>query len=220
MSTNIPQVQNTPLIRDSEFIKLNVVFTNGTTTINRSFYFSTSYKSETINGETYNELGGLLSVGSHQRDITSSGFDTTIILTGLDPFYIYIVAGAPATSEIPVTGQDPIPVGYYPLIKGSTVEIRRGFYDDNYQLTNSVLRYTGLITSYNIQEERDNTFEALNDTYTISLNSSAYRQVLENRVTGRRTNSQSWKYFNSSDTSMDRVAGLESKQFDFGKDVK
>lgn len=219
MSTNIPAVQGTPTIRDAEFVKLTVNFTDGTTTTTRSLYFSSSFKTETVSGASYSDLGGLLSISAYQRDISSSGFDTSITLTGLDPQYIYFVAGGPATAPVPVPGQSDIPIGYYPLIKGSTVEIRRGFYDDNYVMTSTVLRYTGIITSYVIQEERDNTFEALNDTYTISLQSSAYRQVLENRIAGRKTNQQSMNYWFPNDTSMNRVAGLEGKQFDFGKTV-
>jgi len=217
MSTNIPAVQNTPTIRDAEFVKLVVNFSNGSNLISRTLYFSSSYKTETVSGNSYTDLGGLLAVSAHQRDITSSGYDTSITLCGLDPYYIYFVAGGPATAAIPVTGQSDIPIGYYPLIKGSMIEIRRGFYDSSYALTSTVLRYTGLITSYVIQEERDNTFEALNNTYTISLQSSAYRQILENRIAGRKTNPQSMKYWFSTDTSMDRVPGLEGKKFDFGQ---
>lgn len=217
MSTSIPAVQNTSSIKDAEFVKLTIDFTNGTTSISRSLFFSSSYKVETIGGNNYNDLGGLLAISAYQRDISSSGFDTSVTLTGLDPTYIYFVAGGPASSPIPVSGQSDIPVGYYPLIKGSKVEIRRGFYDNNFNMTSSVLRYTGIITSYVIQEERDNTFEALNDTYTISLQSSAYRQILENRIAGRKTNQQSMQYWFPTDTSMNSVAGLEGKQFDFGK---
>lgn len=218
MSTNIPAVQNTSQIRDAEFVKLSIVFTNGSAQTTRYYYFSTSYKPETIGGNTYAELGALLGISAHQRDITSSGYDTSVMVTGLDPMYIYLVAGGPASVPIPVSGQADIPVGYYPLIKGSQLEIRRGFYDSNFMLSSTALRYTGIITSYVIEENRDNDIEALNDTYAISLQCSAYRQVLENRIAGRKTNSTSWKYWYPTDTSMDRVAGLEGKQFDFGKD--
>jgi hypothetical protein len=212
-------LQRTNII-DAEFVKLTVNFTNGSTIISRNFNFSTSYRSHVVNGETYSELGALVNITGTQRDISSSGYDTGITLTGLDPYWIYVVAGAPATTEIPVTNQLPIPVGYYPLIKGSKAYIYRGFFDDNYNLVTSALRYTGIITSYTIAENRDTDFDALDDTYTINLQCSAYRQVLENRIAGRKTNSTSWKYVNAADTSMDRVSGLEGKKFDFGKDPK
>lgn len=220
MSTPIPQVANTNILRDAEFVNIAITFANGTDKIIRNFYFSTSFKQETIGGQIYTDLGGLTSISAYQRDISSSGYDTTISISGLDEMYIYIVSGGPASAPIPVTNQDPIPIGYYPIIKGSIIKILRGFYNENYVLTDTVLRYTGLITSYAIAEERDNSFDALNNTYTINLQCSAYRQILENKLTGRKTNTQSWKYWYPNDTSMDRVSELESKQFDFGKDVK
>lgn len=220
MATPIPSVQNTPRIASAEFVSLLVTFTNGTTQIQRSLHFSSSYKPETISGITYRDLGALMAVGTHQRDITSTNYDTAIGITGIDPYYIYWVAGGPATAPVPVPGQADIPIGYYPMIKGSTVTITRGFYNDNYILTGNALRFTGIVTSYSIQEQRDSDIAALNDTYTIALQCSSYLTVLENRVAGRKTNSVSWKYFNPSDTSMDRVAGLENKQFDFGKPVE
>lgn len=219
MSTSISAVQNTNSIKDAEFVELTVSFTNGTASINRTFYFSTSYKKETIGGNLYGELGPLLGITTTQRDISSTGYDTAISITGMDPYWIYVVAGSPATTAIPVTGQADIPIGYYPLIKGSKLTIRRGFYDDTYTLTSTVLRYTGIITSYSINEERDSGYDAINDTYTISLQCSNYKQVLENRISGRKTNSTSWKQKYPNDTSMDRVSGLEGKQFDFGKAV-
>lgn len=218
--TPIPSVQNTPRITSAEFVALTVTFTNGTTQIQRSLYFSSSYRPENIGGVTYRDLGALMAVGTHQRDITSTNYDTTIGVTGIDPYYIYWVAGGPATAPIPVPGQADIPIGYYPLIKGSTVTITRGFYNDNFILTSTALRFTGIVTSYAIQEQRDNDIQALNDTYTIGLQCSNYLTVLENRIAGRKTNSISWKYYTPGDTSMDRVAGLENKNFDFGKPVE
>ena len=219
MATTIPAVSGTNNIRDAEFVKLTVTFTRDNAVvgdqITRSFYFSSAYKPESIGGETYSELGALLGISSSQRDLTASSADTTVTLSGVDPLWIYIVAGAPASSPIPVTGQADIPVGYYPIIKGSRLEIRRGFYDTNYNLSSNALRYTGIITSYSVAEERTE----LIDTYSVVLQCSAYRTVLENRVSGRKTNSVSWKKWYPNDTSMDRVAGLQNKLFDFGKRV-
>jgi cytochrome c-type biogenesis protein CcmE len=217
MST-ITSVQTNKLI-DAEFVKMIVTFTNGTTQIERSYFFSSSYKAETINGDVYTDLGGLVNVGSYQRNILSTQYDTSIMVAGLDPNYIYMVAGSPANVAIPVLNQQPIPIGYYPLIKGSKVEIRRGFYDGNYNLINTSLRYSGIVTSYSIKEERDSGFKALDDTYTITIQCSALSKVLENKVVGRKTNVKSWQFYFPSDTSMNRVAGLENIQFNFGKDV-
>lgn len=224
MTTPIPQTEN-QVIRDSEFVKLTMTFTNQTDQIVRYFYFGTGFRAETFNNpttgnpETYADLGALVGISSYQRDITSSGYDTTVALTGVDPLYIYLVAGGPATDPIPVYGQDPIPVGYFPLIKGSQIQVFRGFYDDDYNLVNVIQRYSGLVTSYSINENRDQSWDLLENTYTIAIHCSSYKKILENRIAGRKTNTQSWKYFNDDDTSMDRVAAIENTQFDFGKAV-
>jgi hypothetical protein len=214
----IPAVADTAVIREAEFVKLTVTFTNGTARTTGSFYFSSSYRSENINSANYGEMGALVAIGGQQRSISSTGYDTTVSITGLDPLWIYVVAGGPLATPLPLSnGQPDIPVGYYPIIKGSTLEIRRGFYDVNYNLTSSVLRYTGIITNYSITESRELGFDAVDDNYTINLQSSAIRQVLETRINGRKTNQQSWQYWYPNDTSMNRIAGLEGKQFDFGR---
>lgn len=219
MSTNITAVQNTNSIRDSEFVLLRVTFTNGSNTITRDLAFSTAYRALTIQGVTYNQIAGLLAVTAHQRDLAATGYDTGITITGLDSLYMYFVAGAPAVAPVPVAGQDPIPVGYYPLIKGSEIQIRRGFWDEQYNLTSSHLRYTGIVTSYAIQEEYGTGFRELDGSHTIVLQCSALKQTLENRVAGRKTNATSWRRFAPTDTAMDRVAALENRQFDFGRDL-
>ena len=220
MTTSIPAVQGTASIRDFEAVSLTVTFTNGTTKTTRSLYFSTSYKAETIAGNSYSQLGGLMAISAQQRDLSATSYDTNVSITGIDPLYIYFIAGSPATAPIPIPGQADIGVGYYPVIKGSEIKIYRGFYNANFVLTSTVLRYTGIVTSYSITEERDNSFEALNDTYTIALNCSAIKRLLESRIAGRKTNPASWQKLGlSTDTSMSRVPGLQNKLFDFGKPV-
>lgn len=188
----IPQVNNVPYVNNAEFIKLTIINPNASTTTHT---FSSSYKSETIDGSVYTPLGGLLAVGTQQRDLRVTSSDTSISLSGLSSDNIYIVLGT--------------------QIKGSTIEIWRGFYNDNYNLVNTVRRYTGVITSYSIHEE----IAEETDNFTISINCSAYKTVLENRLAGRKTNTNSWKQYNSTDVSMDRVQALDNTYFDFGKPV-
>ena len=188
----IPQVNNVPYVNNAEFVKLTIINPDSSTTVHT---FSSSYKSETIDGSVYTPLGGLLAVGTQQRDLRVTSSDTSISLSGLMSENIYIVLGT--------------------QIKGSTIEIWRGFYNDNYILVNTVRRYTGVITSYSIQEEiSDET-----DNFTVSINCSAYKSILENRLAGRKTNSNSWKQYNPTDISMDKVQALDNTYFDFGKVV-
>lgn len=191
---NIPAVVNKTHIISAEFIRLTI--TNDSNIANNQVYtFSSSYKSEVIGGQTYSPMGGLLAVGVQQRDIKVTSADTSIALSGIDGNNIYAVLAN--------------------KVKGSKVEITRGFYDDNYNLTSSAPRFTGIVTGYNISEDR----EELIDNFTVTLNASSYKTVLQNRIAGIKTNTKSWQEFYPTDTSMDQVYSIADQSFDFGKPV-
>jgi hypothetical protein len=191
---NIPAVANNKsLVNNAEFVKLTIYNEYGNLANNNVYTFSSSYQSETIDGQVYTPLGGLLAVGIQQRDIRVTSADTSLSLSGIAGNNMYIVLGS--------------------LIRGSKLEITRGFYDNNYILTSNAKRFTGIVTNYNITEERQDN----DDNFTITLNASSFKSVLENRIAGRKTNSESWKEINPTDTSMDRVPSLADRAFDFGK---
>ena len=194
---NIPAVANNkPLVNNAEFVKLTVYNEYGNLANNNVYTFSSSYQSETIDGVTYGPLGGLLAVGVQQRDIRVTSADTSISISGIDGNNMAVVLGT--------------------LIRGSKLEITRGFYDNNYNLTSNAHRFTGIVTNYNISEERQDQ----EDNFTITLNASSFKSVLENRIAGRKTNSESWKEYNPTDTSMDRVPSLADRAFSFGVEPK
>lgn len=196
MAQNIPEVQNTSAINTAEFVKLKVFNEYGNTANTNTYTFSSSYKTETIDGQQYLPMGGLLMVGSQNRDLRVTAGDTLITLSGIGSQNINLVLGT--------------------KIRGSEVEVYRGFYDSNLTLGNTYLRFTGIITSYAITEDR----EGQNDNFTVVVSASSYKNVLSNRIAGRKTNEESWKVFNPNDTSMDRVYGIAGVQFDFGQDTK
>jgi len=193
---NIPAVANNkPAINSAEFVKLTIYNEYGNIANTSVYTFSSAYSNETISGTTYSPLGGLLAVGIQKRDIRVTSADPSVTLSG-----------------IPSDGSDNMAIVLGTKIRGSKLEITRGFYNNNFVLANTAHRFTGIVTSYNITEERT----GLVDNFTITLNASSYKTVLQNRVAGRKTNSQSWKAFNPSDTSMDNVYSLADRQFDFG----
>jgi hypothetical protein len=191
----IPAVDDKTSINSAEFVKLTIYNDVSNTADTTIYTFSSAYKYETIGGTQYSPLGGLLAVGVQQRDIRVTSADTSISLSG-----------------IPSDGSDNMAIVLGTKIRGSKVEIIRGFYNTNYVLTSVAQRFTGIVTSYNITEERHD----LVDNFTITLNASSYKNVLENRVAGRKTNGESWKVFYPTDTSMDNVYSLADQYFDFG----
>lgn len=167
--------------------------------------FSSSYKEEVIPqyigntivaNYTYDPLGGLLAVGSQVRNLRATSGETMIALSGVDGNNIYNVL---ATN-----------------IRGSEVEVLRGFYNNNFVLSNTYPRFRGIVTSYGISEER----EGPEDNFTVSVGASSYKTVLENRIAGRKTNKESWRYFDSNDSSMDQVYAISGVTFDFGQTPK
>jgi hypothetical protein len=99
-------------------------------------------------------------------------------------------------------------------LKGSEVNIWRGFYTETYQLSGTpVKRYKGIVTSYDLQED---VMEGI-DAFVLNIHCSNFKQVLENRVVGRYTNASSWKASNPTDTSMDRVSTLNGAKYNFGQ---
>jgi hypothetical protein len=196
MTQYIPEVQDTSQINSAEFVKLTV-YNDFSNTANTSTYtFSSAYKSEVIGGTTYLPLGGLLAVGAQNRDIRVTAGDTTISLSGVSGNNIAIVLGT--------------------KVRGSEVEVYRGFYNDNEVLGNTYLRFTGIVTSYGITEDRAGN----DDNFTVTISASSYKTVLQNRIAGRKTNEESWKFFDSTDTSMDRVYSIAGVDFDFGQEPK
>jgi hypothetical protein len=193
---NIPAVASDPLVLyNAEFVKLTI-YNDVSNSANTSVYtFSSAYTEETIDGQIYTPLGGLLAVGVQQRDIRATSADTSLSLSGIDGNNIYIVLAE--------------------KVKGSKLEIIRGFYSNTGILTSNAHRFTGIVTSYNISED----MKVLDDTdnFTVTLNASSFKAVLENRIAGRKTNPTSWEYFNSTDSSMTNIYSISDQDSDFGK---
>lgn len=175
---------------------------NGTAANITLVTFSEAYTEETINDGinniTYNPLGGLLSVGTQNRNLRVTSADTAIAISGVSGNNMSIILGTEG------------------LIRGSEVEITRGFYNANMTLGNTYRRFTGIITGYQITEER----EGITDDFTITLSASSYKTILENRIAGRKTNKESWQFFDSTDSSMNNVNSIAGVSFDFGADPK
>ena len=191
---------NSPSIRHAEFVKLSVGPLGAPAAV---YTFCNAAGPVTYGGTTYSSLGALLSVGDVQRDIIASSDDMTISLTGIDPNYI---AG--------VLSSD---------IKGSIIEMWRGFLDSNNQIITTPTpqffkRYQGIVNNMSITEDFNE--QARMRIATITLSCSSMRRILENRISGIKTNVNSWQTFYAGDTSMNRVAEIQSTYFDFGSPPK
>ena len=185
---------NGPQIRQAEFVRLTVG------TAPTVYTFCNAAAPITVNGITFTNLGALLNVGDVQRDMRSTSDDMTIALTGINPTYVSLILSND--------------------IKGSLVEVWRGFFDSNNQIittptTQFFKRYQGIINNVSITEDFNS--ELRTRIATCSIACSSMRRILENRLGGVKTNQSSWQFLYPGDTSMDRVATIANTYFDFGK---
>jgi hypothetical protein len=184
-------------INHAEFVKLTV----GTAAT--VYTFCNAAAPITVGGITFSNLGALLSVGDVQRDIKATSDDMTIALTGIDSANIALILSND--------------------IKGSLVEVWRGFFDSNNQIittptTQFFKRYQGIINSVSITEDFNS--EARIRIATCSISCSSMRRVLENRLSGVKTNQNNWQFIYPNDTSMNRVSEISNTFFDFGSPPK
>jgi hypothetical protein len=184
-------------INHAEFVRLTV---GNAATV---YTFCNAAAPITVSGITFANLGALLSVGDVQRDIKATSDDMTIALTGIDPTNVGIILGND--------------------IKGSLVEVWRGFFDSNNQIittptTQFFKRYQGIINSVSITEDFNS--EARTRIATCSISCSSMRRILENRLSGVKTNQSNWQFIYPNDTSMNRVSEISNTFFDFGAPPK
>lgn len=162
--------------------------------------FSDKLESTVISGDTYVGLGKLLSVSGSNSELRSSGQDLTISISGIPDSSI---------TDIINSG-----------IKGSPVIIRRGLFNASTgaflsAITgNPIIRFTGYVNNMAFEEDYD--VDSKTSSNTIILSCASNIDILDNKIQGRKTNSESQKKYFPNDLSMDRVTNLESSYFDFG----
>ena len=182
---------NASTIRNAEFVRL--------TTSTDVYTFCNSVVPITINGITFAGLGSLLQISDIQRDMKATSDDLTISLNGIESSNIALILSS--------------------NIKGSLLEVWRGFLDADYQLITTPTqqffkRYQGLVNSVGISENWNQ--EMRSRIATCTLASASFRQILENRVAGLKTTPTVWKQAHPSDVSFDRVPVITAIYFDFG----
>jgi hypothetical protein len=154
----------------------------------------------TLNGDTYTGLGNLLGItdSTSELRITSSEITITISLI-------------PDSSITDIINSK---------IKGSEVQILRALFDGStgnfINITgNPTIRFRGYVNNLAFTEEWDNDTRTSSNTLVVTCASIV--SVLENKISGRRTNPTSMKKYFPTDISMDRVPNLQNSVFDFGE---
>jgi len=172
---------------------------SGTGVAGNVYTFCNAASPITVSGITFSNLGSLLSIGDIKRETKATSGDLTISLTGVDGANVSIILAAD--------------------IKGSLVEVWRGFFDSNNQIITTPTsqffkRYQGFVNNFSITEDWNEQMRSR--VATCSISCSSFRTILQNRISGLKTSPSVWKNSYPNDTSMDRVPVIASTFFDFG----
>jgi hypothetical protein len=189
-------------IRMADFIRVTTTDAEGDTQIYRLASTPSVLTIPAVDSEPFDALGALVKVGDATRDIKSTANETSITLIGIDSAELGWVLSN--------------------KIKGSLIEMWHGFFDENNELitnggTGGLYKFfTGYVNSFNITEQ---WFEDARMYYgVINVTASSIQIILQNGTSGRYTNNNSWQFFDSGDTSMNRVSVIQNINYFFGKD--
>ena len=161
---------------------------------NTTYYLTSNRRPIILSGTLFNAMGWLLQVSEIQDDLKTNNGDINLALSGVPETLINAVLTAP--------------------IKGGKVTVLRGF-TKNPSILQSYNRYQGVITNYSIEEQDD--YLARDRSYTVTISCANINTLMENRISGQRTNGSDRKKFYPGDISFDRCKDLQNVNFDFGK---
>jgi hypothetical protein len=190
-------IQDTYNIRMADFVRV--------TTPSETFLFATTPTQiivPEVDANEFNGVSALVQIGDVQRDIKSTANETTATLVGIDSALLGWVLGL--------------------QVKGSLIEMWHGFFNENNELittggTGGLYKFfTGYINSFSISEQYMQELRSYVGVITVSA--ASIQIILQNRTAGRFTNDNAWQFFNAGDTSMDRVAAVETIVYFFGKE--
>jgi hypothetical protein len=150
----------------------------------------------------YAPAGVLMSVSEGVSELRATSVETAIGLSGIPVEYAITVQAA--------------------RLKGSRVQIRRVFTDpitDNPLAIsgNPVFMFQGVVTNYGFSEQYNEFSDE--SSLVINLSCSSLVDMLNTKITGRRTNQESMNQFYPSDSSFNRITNLIGRPFDFGAPV-
>jgi len=156
--------------------------------------FSDYHKNYTISGTSYTGLGQLLNVGNSDDSLRAAPSELSISISGI-----------PSGNITDIINN---------RIKGSECKIYRGFFNITTGELLSIAgnpagKFQGVVSNYEIADDLD--MGASTGTITLTLVVSSVVELLQNKTTGRRTNTQDFP-----NGDMARVLPLQQSNFNFG----
>jgi hypothetical protein len=191
-----------PALQSNLFIKIECPYyktSSGASPIAYNFLFSDRIVPYTLSGDSYVGLGKLMNISSSSSELRSTSNELSITISGV-----------PSSSITELI---------HSRIKGSKVTVKRVVFNANtgalISITgNPMTRFIGFVNNLSLDEDYD--ADARQSSNTVVLTCASTIDIMQSKISGRKTNPASMKKFYSSDISMDRVPTLESSYFDFG----
>lgn len=168
MTTTIDAVDTSRSIEHGVLIDLTLDST--------TYYISNCWKAITYNGNTYQALAGFLNVSEIQSNISNANDELQVSLSAIPANYIAATVGT--------------------QIKGGEINIYRVFFDYRTQevITGEIYkRFAGIISNFAVQEDINTLASIPEVNHTITITASSIMGVLENMVSGRRTNKDDYQ---------------------------
>jgi CBS domain-containing protein len=156
--------------------------------------FSDYHRNFTISGTNYTGLGQLLAVGNTEDSLRAAPSELSISISGI-----------PSTNVTDIINN---------RIKGSECQVFRGFFDVNTGVLLSIAgnpagKFQGVVSNYDIADDLDMGSDT--GTVTLTLTVTSVVELLQNKINGRRTNTQDFP-----NGDMARVLPLQKSNFNFG----
>lgn len=195
-------LQDYKALRTALFVKLDIdEYYSGGLYVPQTLTFSDNGWDVTIDGVNYTALGNLLAVSQSASELRVSSDTLTLTISGI-----------PNTSIEEIVRS---------RIKGSNIEISRGWFDidgtfiNEVDTTNPIGRWKGYVNNYSLNEEWDAVRRESSNT--IQFECQSWIDLLKIKTAGRKTNQKSMRKHFPADPSFDRVWSLANSNFDFGK---
>jgi len=189
-------------VRTAIFVKIELSeYWNGSAFVEETLTFSDHFTDYTFGGDTYTALGALMDVTSTFSDLQSSSDSVTVVVTGI-----------PNTSIEEIVKSK---------IKAEPVSIYRGFFNQDGTIitglpfANPLQRFLGYVNNYSLQEDWDS--ETRTSTNTIALDIGSQVDVIQRKVSGRKTNPTNMDRYFADDKSFDNVPALVDQKVNFGE---
>lgn len=152
-----------------------------------------------IGGETYDNLGNLVSISSTSSELRAAPEQINISISGIPANFITDILAN--------------------KLKNSDVQIYRALFNPTtgalLSITdNPTIKFRGVVSNFSIEDDLSQGSDS--GTIVLGLECTSVVQILSNKIVGRRTNPIDQKTYFPSDVCFDRVPALAKSNFNFG----